>query len=512
MSVRKFMQSQRDADAVESQTAQPVQRRTSNAAREAEARSSRGTEGGTRALVQRNQGRVVDVEPEQVKSNAAQGLAGASSSLPHLDAIQASFGGGHDMSSVKANIGGNATEAASSMGASAYASGNQVAFGSTPDLHLAAHEAAHVVQQRSGVSPSGGVGAVGDSFEQNADAVADRVVQGKSATDLLPESSSAGAATPAVQHFVEDNVAGEYARASEDKKALLVGDSNFSQTLYATDGQISSANGALAASGEKGSYVKLIENGETLDYHGNALKRVAPVFQAKGDGANAGLEKANKGKDADDTMSLWADCGRSSRAVMGAHNDSAPHANYKEGATEKSTADAFNPAQYSDTIYKDVMPDFLAEAKAQEFMVDGVHYKGDKSAVISPTSAKHARKQYWELGEKGRRAFDAFAGINTGANPEVGGGYTMATEYDMPGFSSGRSAWNFHWAGVIMKAGSDNITLENYAAGGYDTVNTEWNFQMYGTVKEGQTFQDEHLGSGTHGTRASTFAVEPKKK
>ena len=26
-----------------------------------------------------------------------------------------------------------------------------------------------------------------------------------------------------------------------------------------------------------------------------------------------------------------------------------------------------------------------------------------------------------------------------------------------------RLNWSFHWAGVVMKAGSDNITLENYA-------------------------------------------------
>jgi len=31
---------------------------------------------------------------------------------------------------------------------------------------------------------------------------------------------------------------------------------------------------------------------------------------------------------------------------------------------------------------------------------------------------------------------------------------------------------------------------------------------MYGTVKEGQTFHEQHLDSGTHGTRASTFATK----
>jgi hypothetical protein len=36
-------------------------------------------------------------------------------------------------------------------GASAYTTGSSVAFGSRPDLHTAAHELAHVVQQSSGI-------------------------------------------------------------------------------------------------------------------------------------------------------------------------------------------------------------------------------------------------------------------------------------------------------------------------------------------------------------------------
>ena len=67
-----------------------------------------------------------------------------------------------------------ASSASAKMGASAYASGNKVAFGGNPSLHTAAHEAAHVVQQRSGVSLSEGVGKAGDSYERHADAVAER--------------------------------------------------------------------------------------------------------------------------------------------------------------------------------------------------------------------------------------------------------------------------------------------------------------------------------------------------
>ncbi|HTR51221.1 MAG TPA: DUF4157 domain-containing protein [Kofleriaceae bacterium] len=128
---------------------------------------------------------------------AEHGVSGAGGSLPHAAQIQASFGADHDISGIQAHVGGPAAAATHTMGAQAYATGNSVAFGAPPDLHTAAHEAAHVVQQRGGVQLKGGVGQAGDAHEQNADAVADRVVAGKSASDLLPAASGGG--TQAVQ-------------------------------------------------------------------------------------------------------------------------------------------------------------------------------------------------------------------------------------------------------------------------------------------------------------------------
>lgn len=128
---------------------------------------------------------------EDIHAAAARGIASPATSLPFADQIQASFGPRHDVASVQAHIGGAATDATSAMAASAYATGNHVVFASSPDLHTAAHEAAHVVQQRGGVQLKGGVGEVGDPYEQNADAVADRVVGGKSAADLLPSAPAA---------------------------------------------------------------------------------------------------------------------------------------------------------------------------------------------------------------------------------------------------------------------------------------------------------------------------------
>jgi outer membrane protein OmpA-like peptidoglycan-associated protein len=134
-----------------------------------------------------------------VHETAQRGVSGAAGALPHLDTIQRVFGR-HDVSQVKAHVGGEANEAAQRIGAHAYATGDHVAFRESPSLHLAAHEAAHVVQQRGGVQLAGGVGRNGDPYERHADAVADLVVQGKSAEGLLDShAGKAGAASVVVQ-------------------------------------------------------------------------------------------------------------------------------------------------------------------------------------------------------------------------------------------------------------------------------------------------------------------------
>lgn len=129
-----------------------------------------------------------------VHAAAARGVATSSSALPYADTIQRAFGR-HDISSVQAHTGREAAESARDMGADAYATGDHVVLGKGNDLATVAHEAAHVVQQRGGVQLKGGVGEAGDAYERNADEVADRVVQGKSAEDLLDRYAGGGASS-----------------------------------------------------------------------------------------------------------------------------------------------------------------------------------------------------------------------------------------------------------------------------------------------------------------------------
>ena len=128
---------------------------------------------------------------DDVHAAAAAGTAGAASALPHHDAIQRSFGR-HDVSGVRAHTDDAAAAGARAMGAQAFATGDHVAFAGAPSLHTAAHEAAHVIQQRAGVHLKGGVGAEGDEHERHADDVADRVVRGESAEALLDRYSGGG--------------------------------------------------------------------------------------------------------------------------------------------------------------------------------------------------------------------------------------------------------------------------------------------------------------------------------
>ncbi len=129
--------------------------------------------------------------PRGTGAIAATGVRGASEPLPHLERIQAAFGR-HDVSGVRTRSGGDAADASAQLGARAYAYGDRIGFAGAADLHTAAHEAAHVVQQRAGVALAGGAGASGDEYEVHADRVADAVVAGQSAEPILDEMAGRG--------------------------------------------------------------------------------------------------------------------------------------------------------------------------------------------------------------------------------------------------------------------------------------------------------------------------------
>lgn len=134
---------------------------------------------------------------------AALGTRGSARALPHRDRIQASFGR-HDVSQVAAHTDASARSSSEALGVKAFASGEHVVFAGEPSLFVAAHEAAHVIQQRAGIQLFGGFGQPGDAYERNADEVARKVVAGESAVGLLDRHATATrSAGEAVQPMVQ---------------------------------------------------------------------------------------------------------------------------------------------------------------------------------------------------------------------------------------------------------------------------------------------------------------------
>ncbi len=216
-----------------------------------------------------------------VRALAGEGVRGPAGPLPYLETLQAAFGPGHDLSSVRAHVGGEAAQACEGMGAAAFATGDAVAFAGAPDLHLAAHEAAHVVQQRAGISLERGVGERGDAWERQAEAVAARVDAGQGASDLLP-AAAARAGSADVQRYVEGNtdILGLARFADDWSKAVVQERTSGGQTFYALPDKIAAASQALESAG---SVVRLEPASDTVDVPKGflqgvqTLQRVVPV-------------------------------------------------------------------------------------------------------------------------------------------------------------------------------------------------------------------------------------------
>ncbi|HET9626571.1 MAG TPA: DUF4157 domain-containing protein [Kofleriaceae bacterium] len=154
-----------------------------------------------------------------IHASAQRGVATSGASLPHLDTIQRAFGR-YDVSGIQAHTGADAAASAREIGAQAYATGDHVVLGEGRDLHTVAHEAAHVVQQRGGVQLKGGVGEAEDAHEHHADAVADAVVQGRSAEGLLDRYADGAPATSVQRRVEKSKTPGQGPTADIENSAL----------------------------------------------------------------------------------------------------------------------------------------------------------------------------------------------------------------------------------------------------------------------------------------------------
>jgi hypothetical protein len=184
---------------------------------------------------------------------AQHGIRGPAEPLPYRDTIQRVFGR-HDVSRIRAHTDAAAAEGARAMGAEGFALGDDVAFATAPSLHVAAHEAAHVVQQRGGVQLSSATGGTGDASEQHAEAVAECVTSGRSAEALLDRVSGGGGGKPVVQRYTV-----EHGHRVSSQRAMAIEDTSEPKRFFAKPEALARSNAILEGMKSK---VKLAAGGD----------------------------------------------------------------------------------------------------------------------------------------------------------------------------------------------------------------------------------------------------------
>jgi hypothetical protein len=504
---------------------------------------------------------------------AQSGIRGGGGELPHRDQIQKSYG--VDLGGVQAHHGPEATAACEQLGARAFAVGNHVAFADgSPSLHLAAHEAAHVVQQQHGVHLSSKMGAPGDSWERAADTAADAAVAGKRAD--LPETASIRAATTGpVQCYYESSDVGKsgkpYRVSNDGVMAVRQDEGPYGgQVAFATPDKIKASSKELEAAT---SVIRLEPGKSTIDSHDERtpdkkieLVDIVPVNtrspQKKGDKKFERAD-ATQHETKDFDMQLWADCGRSARTVTGADSGDlvgdgggklTAHFKGEGGKDQFGDPNEAIEIQKIKIVYEQVKD--KVDAKKLTALLEG--YKNKSVEMSNAWKAKNAAEKankadeaklkekeynklksqragileqlntlvYSAVDSSNRRTVEAGAGINRYADPAIGEAYHISTGGERhKDLDPSKGNWNFHWGGVIMKASEDNMTLENYASGGFDNANNKWDFQMYGVFKqgdgtkeerarrhkEGQTFHEQHRDvHKQHGQLPTTMAMGKK--
>lgn len=131
------------------------------------------------------------VDLDHVHDTAKSGLQ-SGGAIPYQEKMERRFN--TSFADVQCHADSASAQACAALGAQAYAMGNHIAFKTaSPSEALVAHELTHVVQQRRGVDLKGGVGAPGDTYEQQAEAV-EAAVQSDQPIDGILGASAAGSA------------------------------------------------------------------------------------------------------------------------------------------------------------------------------------------------------------------------------------------------------------------------------------------------------------------------------
>jgi len=409
------------------------------------------------AIQRRLAGMLTPTDPGEVHRAASHGISGPGSALPHFDEIQRSFGR-HDVAPIQAHSDGAATQGAAAMGAAAFATGTHVAFAAPPNLHTAAHEAAHVVQQRGGVQLKGGVGEASDPYEQHADAVADLVVQGKSSESLL-DRFAGGAGVGAshqgpVQRLIEEHGAGDHDPMEANDK---IGEKVFKSPRFMGDPTLEkvAAGSATLKKGDRGVAVSRLQ--AALADAGHAVPRSGTFSDATATAVSAfqSAKSITQSGVVDKTTlsaldAVFADHTRDAAIAKGKAPPSKPTEGieYAHGAAPKELmVGTSKPSSAEGTEATDVLAAMQtvdkATGKTVDFDEDGVkNGKGKYKTSLSTLINKVVDAQYASLAkDKGKDHADpknlhqlsdvAQAGQASKAKTDtVFGGYASGPAFD----------------------------------------------------------------------------------
>lgn len=461
-------------------------------------------------------------------------------------AMQSSFR--RDFSGVRVHTDERAAESARSLNAWAYSVGRDVVFGrnqyapETPaGQRLLAHELTHFAQQSScGAGPADGrirIGAPWELSEREAHAAANRFARG----EAIPPVAIADR-EPVLRRFTAYEAADQAAgsslgwvhpsggklRVSDDGRMVAEDKgwgANLSKRAWTTAPKAADSNSRLAA---QGSRVKLVLSGGSLSGQAPATGETRHLTEIVPENAAGG------------TLTLASDCGAACKQVMGTSGGKDAAVVNTEGSSGLGGGigggligglagiglgllAGFNPLI---GLGVGLLGGFLTgffgsrEKGGKKQLTPRTYHGGNpttpeewseevfKMEFGKDLSRTEAYAKYAALSVAEKDAFDRKYRINKYAVPEVGQGLTVSTEKDMPGFAPASGfTWNFHYAATVLKSGHDYVTLES-AAGWPPTA---WIFFMYGPESKGQSFHEFQGGTATHGTKWSTFVVEPEK-
>ena len=408
------------------------------------------------------------------------GHSPAPMAFPHGDRVLRALGVNGPLTSVRDILG------CEKRGTPAFTDGLITHFAAeTPELHVAAHEAAHQLQH-AGVTRDAGLGPEG-----HAGAVADAVREGWPAVVLIgnrgaPVSSARRnyTLTDGVGQWKGVSPGAVFAKLADTGEVWVRG----GHTAYATPGLITLANNTLQAR----------QSGITISPGAEVMTVEAP------NGAGSKSLSSADTKFAIDPKGekFYGDCRQAAREVMGSKGSDIPEDAVCSPGGHSTVVAAkpldlvakvvFLDQRIRDTPnYDQMTPDQRREV-AQKASEDFDNLTAEEKDKVRKSPITVERLQQM--------------GIDQYAEPGVGEAFAV-----FPSDKAPTDEFHFHYAAVIIVTGSDRVTLEN-AGGDPGEITKNWFMQMYGPESKHQTFQEEEraiLGQDVHTLRVSTWAPQP---